>query len=149
MSAFIVNDKTINRILSFCFWTQDTFLKLDIQRILNKIGFSVRDEEEQQKLGEAIRELNFESIRQRYGDKSLKEDKKYFKEYKFIDIPLKERIIYQVYNHLRCLTYQLSEGNIPKTKLYKALEELENALAYSIANEKVEKLKCEWEAEEK
>jgi hypothetical protein len=34
MSSFIVENKTINRIVNFCFWENDNILKYEIKREL-------------------------------------------------------------------------------------------------------------------
>ena len=144
MSAFICNDKTINRILSFLYWNKDDFLRSDINRSLAKVGFSVRNEEEIKKLGNAIRELNFKSIGERYGKDQEKNDREFFKGFNYED---EKCSIEQAYQHLRCLTYQCCEGKCDEDPLYLVLQELENSLAHSIAVRETEKLNCEWEAE--
>jgi hypothetical protein len=41
----------------------------------------------------------------------------------------------------------MSEGNIPKTKIFKLLEKIENLLAVQIADETKEVKKAEWDAD--
>lgn len=144
MSAFICNDRTINRILSFLHRQTDCFVKDFIEREFNKLGFSVIDEDKLQEFGEAIRELNFKSIGQRYGKTTEKNDRKLFEPYKF---KFEDCSIEQAYQHLACLTYQCCEGNCERKKLYKALDKLETYLAHTIARREADKLNCKWEAD--
>ena len=153
MSSFLVNDKTINRILTFLnnwnfyengklkfnFWNKLGYTELSKKEKenLNKLS----NEEEQtlvlSKVGNVIKEINNEAVNQRY----LERGKSSKFNYKF-----EECDIFQAYNHLRCLTYQMNEGNIPETETYKLLQEIENLMALQIANEHEKVKNAEWEA---
>ena len=54
--------------------------------------------------------------------------------------------IFQAYNHIRCLTYQMNEGDVPETDLYKLLEEIERQFEVEIASGHPKVKKAEWEA---
>ncbi|MCK5225197.1 MAG: hypothetical protein KAQ89_00615 [Planctomycetes bacterium] len=140
MSAFIVNDKTLNRILTFlgnwdfggnaetkkAFWALAKNVEDDAthEQILNSIGVILND-------------LNREAVSQRYKEDKHKSD--YFYTAEKCDIK-------QAYMHLCCLTYQCCEGNIPNTKIYKLLERMEKHLEHAICWKECKGL--EWEAKE-
>jgi len=154
MSAFIVNDKTINRILSFISsWNfyENADLKFNFW---NRLGYdeltqkekeglnNLTNEEEQNlilsKIGFVLKEINTEAVNQRYQEKTKAEP------FNFKYEPCN---IFQAYNHLRCLTYQMLEGNIPETETYKLLQKIENQMAFQIAGEHNKVKNAEWEAQ--
>jgi hypothetical protein len=139
MSAFIVNDKTLNRILTFLnhwrFYENDK-LKMKFWGLVKQ----EKDETQEQVLnsiGLMIKELNAEAVNQRYEEDNGKQE--------FFYSP-SDCGIFQAYNHIRCLTYQMLEGNVPKKKLYKILQEIENQIAFEIAGEHPQVKSAEWEA---
>ena len=77
-------------------------------------------------------ELNVEAVNQRYGDKTkLVPDDDYLKSFKNLDPHIS---MFQFLKSLECLSYQMSEGDIPETPEYQALENLIKAVSYSIAH---------------
>ena len=141
MSAFICNNKTINRILTFLNNPKGILGDLSYTKeLFNKGGFDIENEAGLQNLGKAIKNLNCDAVAQRYNEKKdIEAVEEYTFKYEFTTL-------YQAFNHLRCLTYQCSEGNIPETKLYKLLEKLEQNLEYTIALENPEVKGAEWDA---
>ena len=145
MSSWIVNDLTINRILSFLGdWDfgHNTKLRKSFWDIIEKPkakGWEYDTDKWLSAIGLKIKELNAEAVNQRYNEDNGKQ------EFTFIYSPCK---IEQAYIHLRCLTYQMNEGNVPETNLYKLLEEIEKEMAIKIAWEVTEKMNLEWEAQE-
>jgi len=140
MSAFIVENKTINRILSFLYWDNgisDSWNK----RILDKVGFSVETEKEQERLGKAMLIMNCRGVSQRYNEK---QDAKIIKSYKFVDVVLKDRQEIQVLKSLQCFLYQCCEGDTDTLELYKALKEIEVSLLNSIVDKLPEYEKAIW-----
>lgn len=145
MSAYIVDDITINRIVSFIYYEKDCFLKPNLDKFLSKLKI-LNEEEGLKRFAKMIMALNVESVSQRYGKNKLsKEELNSVDTFVFdLDVPFNKRSIEQVYNSLRCLTYQCCEGNCYKKKVYKILEEIEKALAYHIANKQTEIKGCVW-----
>jgi len=155
MSSFLISDKTLNRILTFIgkkwnfydnvklkrqFWDDFGYKELS-DKEKESLNNMSNDEETDfilNKIGFVFKEINTEAVNQRYNEKSKT------KPFKF---QYEECDIFQAYNHLRCLTYQMNEGNIPETETYKFLQEIENLLAVQIANETKEVKNAEWEAE--
>jgi hypothetical protein len=126
----ICSDKTMNKFLSFLFDSGGCFLGTDIRKILDEAGHSLKSYESVEKLGKAIRILNFQSViyvdwtPEKYKDK---------KEYTFI---FESCDIDQAYQCLRDIIWQCCEGDCEQYKLYIALYKIYDLLAHEIANEK-------------
>jgi len=131
MSAFIVSDKTLNRIVTFVTTYKDEFGQ-DLKKELKK-GFGTL---EPQELGEVLMKLNNDSINQRYGKTPLPK-------YCF---SRENCSIEQAVKHLHCLMYQSCEGDCYKRKEYKALKEITQSLESTICWRICDELNCEWDA---
>lgn len=143
MSAFIVEDKTINAIVSFLYnesWGNETLTYGSIKRTLAKKGYDLTQHNRDKDLAQDLFKLNCNAVNQRYGEGQAKEFRSLVFNFKTISLvnPL------QVYKSLGCLIYQCSEGNIPETNLYKMLEEIQDTLARSIINRLPEYDKAYW-----
>ena len=155
MSSFIVEDKTINRIVSFCFWENDSILKHEIQRELKNIGVDLWELYESDKqtddlmrcFGEELLKLNICAFYCRYShiEDIKKEIKEAIKENKFEDLPYIERNRFQVLKSIECFLYQCAEGEIPEhSPLYKALENIANSLKSHLIDKIPEYQKAIW-----
>ena len=141
MSAFIVNDKTLNRILSFIdSW--NFYENGNLKFRFWDLGKPILDVDEQEdileRIGLKIKELNAKAVNQRYSEDNGEQEFKY---------NFEKCDVFQAYNHLRCLTYQMNEGKIPEMDLYKLLEEIERQFEQEIAGEHPKVKSAEWEAE--
>ena len=140
MSAFIVNDKTLNRILTFL-GNWDFEGNSELKRVFGELAINVEDDETGKQIlnsiGIILKDLNCEAVSQRYREGKYKNN--YFYTPEKCDIK-------QAYMHLCCLTYQCCEGNIPNTKIYKLLERMEKHLEHAICWKECKGL--EWEAKE-
>jgi hypothetical protein len=118
MSAYIVEDKTINRIITFLNDDRDgSYCKDKLTRLgyIGKLG---------QNLGQAMYNLNCLSICERYGEG---EDKEMGAgEYTFRYEP-SSRI--QAYKSLQCFLYQACEGECDTDPLYLALNDIKHSWA--------------------
>lgn len=116
MSAFLVEDKTINRVVSYL-WEHRKRLDLTEVGGLDKPS-------DRQKLAEAMYELNQQALVARYGKRD--------------DIPAPvfsetTAAPIQVYKSLRCWLYQCSEGTIPEESLFfAAMEKIGGQIAERI-----------------
>ena len=125
MSSFLVQNKTINNIISYLYLGDNARGDLThIKRELNKLGFSYNTEKEQEALGKALYNLNIEALKQRYGNHINAETEGEPYKYEFNAYTS----IFQALKNAECLVYQCSEGNIPTTKLYKWLKDFINKL---------------------
>lgn len=140
MSSFIVDDKTINRILTWIYWipSDSRISKAYIYSEAEKLGFNLDLDEPDsfQKLGQALLQLNYDAVNYRYDWGKGKA-----KDFYYVDDKTKDT---QVLMSLNCLKYQCKEGDIDKTELYKFLELLELSIMTKIIHEKTDYDKCEW-----
>ena len=148
MSSFIVENKTINRIVNlfyFAGFEGSAILKSEIWRKLKKEGFNFDFEEEKhvcEKLGKAMIEMNCKAVNERYGKKDNKHCCEAIKSYKY-ESTSKTPLI-QAFKSLNCFLYQCCEGDVPKMKLYKVLKQIENSIAFHIVAELPEYNQAEW-----
>ena len=141
MSAYIVEDETINRIagyLAMC--AQDK--KLWITHHLEKIGYSITNPLQCKRLAEEMFTLNCDSIEQRYGGGAAE------------DMSGGHAFVYccefdgssrtQVLKSLSCFLYQACEGDCEKSPLFQALSRIKGSLAYDILSDMPEYEKAAW-----
>jgi hypothetical protein len=124
MSCFVVEDKTINRIVSFLANERDR--EWYQRQLALAINFGHTHPDFNQKLGEALLNLNLEAYRQRYT--ASEDDLPLYKfKWELVSLP-------QALKSLRCLIYQCSEGNVPDTPLYKELDALSHRWALKLCD---------------
>lgn len=123
MSAFVVRDKTLNRVLSNLS-TFDTHHK--ISAMLKKHHYDLGVP---QKLGEQMRKMNVDAVKYRYQGRY--HDLMPKAPYQFRPEPCD---IYQCYKSLRCWLYQCSEGKYPETPFFMMWEEIAGELALRIVD---------------
>ena len=140
MSSYIVEEKTINRILSFLKDHNTTELTdWEIRDWISKQrNFYTNDDEDLTSFGRKLYKMNIKAVNKRYAGKT---DETFLHKYEFV---YTDTSIEQVFNSIRCFTYQCSEGKVPNSKLYKQMERLETGLARMIAYREVEKANVEW-----
>lgn len=133
MSAYVVEDETINRIVGHFF--QVVASKRTPMHLLaplvpagHVLGFAGLDEA-CTKLGTAMHMLNVGAVRARYDDAD--EADMIGPAYQYAHAPATPM---QAYKSLGCWLYQCSEGNVPESLLHKALEEVYNRLAHEIVD---------------
>lgn len=122
MSAYIVQDKTINQIVTHVHLSRDLeWLKQEFAEAIGPCENFGPD------LGRALFLMNIDAITARYGKGQAKEFRTL--DYKF---RLESASELRVYHAIAELVYQCSEGAVPESKLYKLLVELKAAVADSI-----------------
>ena len=154
MSSFIVEDKTINRIVSFCFWEQDSILKHEIERELKNLnidlwGFASDKDTDRimRKLGEELLKLNVCAYYCRYAhiEDIKKELKEAIKNYKWEDLGSSRGNHFQILKSIECFLYQCAEAEIPEqSPLYQALERISEHLKSHLISEIPEYTKAIW-----
>lgn len=131
MSAFLVEDKTINIILSgFEAARNDRGGKYGYLGKNLKAAMA-----EPEILGERLQAMNEDALKARYGDEPAGGF-----EYVYFLIPNR----YQLLKSLRCFLYQCSEGDVPNTQLFKDVEEFAGNLALAIIEDSPEYEKANW-----
>lgn len=140
MSAYIVEDKTINRVVSFLEQDRDSaHIKRKVGECFKLSGFDPLA------LGCAMFSLNVEGVEARYGDRAT------YSEGDGSFRPLDYRYQYetctrmQALKSLRCWLYQCSEGDIPETSaFFQLMERYAGELAYSIVADLPEYCAAAW-----
>ena len=133
MSAYVVEDETINLIVAYLegnearSWLSDTKSK---QKILTETY------EQRQELAERMFAMNVRAVKARYAD-----DKTEYG-FTFWDELPPPRI--QAYKSLQCFIYQCSEGDVPNDPLYIGLEAICAGLANLIVSRLPEYDKAVW-----
>jgi len=128
MSAYIVGDETIDKIVSH-------FVVNDF------VALKVNDET---KAGRKLLNLNIDSTEQRYPDNhflSPEERKERVKNYSF---KRSDCSLIRAYKALQCFLYQSCEGNCEKRKIFKYLSSKQHSWAYEIVDKLPEYEKAEW-----
>ena len=139
MSAFVVDDRTINRVVT---WLSEQRTDSQYHReILKETGLNLLSEGAAAQLAQDMRILNCDAVNQRYA---------HIKDHGMIPVGdlqwTYENTIrpMQVYKSLRCWLYQCAEGHVPQRPLYKLLERLATRLAHEIVCDLPEYDKAEW-----
>ncbi len=133
MSSYIVEDITINRILSYI----DHAHLCSCSKLREKYA-------ELTKLGRAMLKMNIDATNQRYEKPYLtpQEVKARLANFKYDYYQLVD--IYQVLKSLNCYNYQCAEGTINRRWLNKEMEDLAQAITNQIVSDRPEYEKAEW-----
>ena len=127
MSAFLVDDRTLNHIAN-------------IMVRGHKDNDALANEHTQESMAKALKQMNLEALYQRYDDK-YDEDDTFVSDklYSHATSPI------QTFKHIQCFLYQCSEGNVPECLLYKKVRKLQYQVAYSIVENLPEYDEAKWE----
>jgi hypothetical protein len=116
MSAFLVEDKTINYVVNWLRRNIDQFSL--IPHKLKELGFDTSVAGWAEKLGQAMFQLNIQGVEARYGnDEAVK-----FRQLDYRFEHTEAVSLVQVLKSLQCWLYQCNEGNVPETGLYGLFE---------------------------
>jgi hypothetical protein len=143
MSSFLVSPNCLSRIVTFLdtVGSSNTIHAYGIARLLEEYGFDVGSHDFTEKMYGILLETNLDALDERYGHRTGKDDLKFSKskgaDYSFKTIHAQP---IQVYQDVRCLGYQCSEGRVEELDEYRFLEELENRIAHYILSPMTEKL---------
>ena len=133
MSAFVVDDSTINKIVAAV--RNDSHMTLQFELL----GYLPKTQPE--KLAAALFDMNCDGVDQRYEDKPARTD--------FHPEPFTFRRVLPptnvpTYKAVSCLLYQCSEGDVDTTPLYGALESCKEYLAGEIISSLPEYESAPW-----
>lgn len=126
MSAFIVEDGTINQIVSLLA-ESDSRCRLDTGwyiRRLKEAGYDLSNGGAE-KLGQDMFSLNVRSIEERYGKGGAAQ----FRDLDYVYRSMTTTRTMQAYKSLGCWLYQCCEGTVPESSLYKLMQEFKGAIA--------------------
>ena len=129
MSAFIISNRTMTRAIAAI---------REVQRHM----YSGRDmfpvDETDKELGDRLYKLNASAVAQRYREEA--------ETIKYDDEPMLSFSKINMLKALQCLNYQCSEGDIPDTPIYKALNDIEHSLASIIIHDLKEYDDAPWDS---
>ncbi len=140
MSAFVVEHTTINCVLQWLKTDRDA--EWDRKYMARAAELDLNDPEFYQKLGMSMHMLNVQAVNERY-----RENQSPDVSYRFLEpaiMPTHNPSRIQVLKSLRCLIYQCSEGSVPETDLYRALDKLAGSIALDIVRDLPAYDEAEW-----
>ena len=138
MSAFIVSDTTMNFVVN-------TIQDFDGLRSSCFAPFLTDGEVDCNKLGNKLFHLNNDAVCQRYDDHDDSNVIEFFRHTSLM--PASDRAEKcQRLKAVQCLIYQCSEGDVPETPLFKALDALSDWLQYNIISSLPEYNAAKWDA---
>lgn len=142
MSAYIVEDKTIND--SIAFLKTYTVVESWILKPLNKLGYDLTKKEDRERLAKDLFVLNIDGVEARYGKGQTQQFRPL--NFKFVNkaSSASRLSIIQCIKSLHCLMYQCSEGNVPERDLFKAMETVIHNLEGHVVACMPEYDKAEW-----
>ena len=139
MSAYIVEDKTINRVVTW-FKREVTINRFTLDMLAREYGVDLTSDRWNEMLAQAMFQLNCDGVNARYGNGEAEK----FRPLNFTYRPEDCSSLVQVFKSLQCWKYQCSEGDAPKTKLYQFFEAVEHHLALKIVMDLPEYKKATW-----
>lgn len=139
MSAYIVDDKTINRIITFIdgHMHGTDLLSFETKKILKELlGIEAfKSQKDLEVFGNVLLLMNKKAVDERYKEINNIEELKYKPEH---------ASTIQVLKSLRCYLYQCMEGDIPENRIYKTMRKIEDIIEYDIIDKLPEYEKAEW-----
>jgi len=139
MSAFMVEDQTINRVVSWLKREVQTS-RFTLDRLAREYEVDLTSENWDEKLAKAMFQLNCDGVNARYGTGEAEQ----FRPLNFTYKPEGNTFRVQVLKSLQCWMYQCNEGEVHQTKLYQFFEEVEHHLAVNIVMDLPEYDKAKW-----
>jgi|SRR4051794_66699 hypothetical protein len=127
MSAFIISTATMQRVVDAIDKTGRPFC-----------GMSTSDSAALDKIGARLFKLNAAAVNARYPSEPQKAPRFRYR-------PLGQVQDYEHYRALSCLLYQCSEGNVPNTQLYRAVNDLARSIASDIAERVARNCGAPWD----
>jgi len=141
MSAFVVADQTIDRVVNYLHQMDRHDLKP-----LFCLGYTLQGhgddpgDDDRETIGRDMHLLNIDAVRQRYGDA----DSSGMIPPAYVHTPGAAAPAVSVFKALGCWLYQCDEGTVCEAPLYKAMDHIRAALAMSIVWEMPEYEAAPW-----
>jgi len=140
MSAFIVSDQTINRIVSFIDNpnSKNTYIKDEVENLLKKFNMDLNENTEKKLnyLANCLLWLNKKAVDYRYSETNV---------INLIKYSYTSTSEIQVLKSIHCFLYQCSEGDYPEHRIFKFVEELRDLIESDIIHSLPEYEKAEWD----
>jgi hypothetical protein len=141
MSAYIVDDKTINKVVSY--FAQKAYSNAAYftgRPIREDANYNLFYQDDCRDLANDMFKLNCQAVKARYGKGQAEE----FRPLNFRYRTESPGTKMAVYKALQCWKYQCSEGNIPDSKLYKVMSKVLDRLAHEIVQDLPVYQKTNW-----
>ena len=144
MSAFIVEDQTINEIIAFLRLYQQRTTNSRYSRMIQEAGYDIeKNEEEWKHLADDMFWTNCVAVDKRYGVGQAQTFRELNFKYEFH--PEEGANAIQAFKSLRCWLYQCSEGDVPETsEIFKLMDKVSDTTAHAIVSEMPEYKKARW-----
>lgn len=131
MSAYVVADSTINKVVSLLYLkTAGSESRYYVWNGLEKLGYNLQTKEGQKQLAQDMFDLNCDAVNQRYGEGQAEEFRPLDFEYCFT----LQVNPFSALKALECWRYQCSEGNVPDHPLYKVMLDWERQICRAIVH---------------
>jgi len=140
MSAFVVQDETINQVVRFLWLHRDPRGGTEPRFLVKQAGYDLNTPEDRERLASAMFALNVEAVNQRYGPDQAQR-------FRPLDFHYSEGIPTTPVATLKllgCWFYQCSEGDVPETELYQLMYQVERSIAYQIVTSSAEYDRAPW-----
>jgi hypothetical protein len=118
MSAFMIEDKTINYVVNWLRREIDRFSFTRIPHELKGLGFDTSVAGWAENLGQAMFQLNIKAVEARYGNGEAVKFRQLDYQFKHTEAVS----LVQVLKSLQCWLYQCNEGDVPETELYELFD---------------------------
>lgn len=142
MSAFVVEDKTINHVVNWLRIATSRHPYDYITGPLVDLGFDTKSGPSCETLAQQMFDLNCNAVEQRYPDSKASDFRPLDFEYKFEPYVRKPLAVLKA---LQCWLYQCMEGDVPKTsRLYHAMRKVEANIALAYATSRPEYEQAKW-----
>lgn len=139
MSAFVVKDATINRVVTFLATDRESdYIR---RQIYKRLGVNLASDIGPETLGNLMFSLNCDAVNQRYGENEAAQFRKL--DYSFRPEIHCNRLM--AYKALECWMYQCSEGNIDENNLYQVMERVQGWIAEMIVTRSAEYDRLGWD----
>lgn len=144
MSAFVVDDKTINRVVTYL--RDDRDLKDWFgHQVSKRLDISILSQDGLAQLARLMHVTNVQAVQQRYPDEPaetlpgpIREAGEHF----HFRYELTGRM--QALKSLQCWLYQCAEGNVPESAVYRLMERVKAEMALAIVSDLPEYERAEW-----
>ncbi len=141
MSAYVVKDEVINKIVS---WIELQFMGtrypyVEAVRLIKDLGYDLMKDEDYQRLARDMHKLNDMAVSYLYNMEEEAPNIDF--KYRFISSP---GTTVQIFKNLENWLYQCNEGKFNETPLYKIMEEMKNRIACYYISESAEYKTAQW-----
>jgi len=141
MSAFVVEDKVINSVISALAMHRVYGAFAFHDTVKRETGCNLQDSKDCAKLADSMFKLNCEAVEQRYGVGQAAE----FHPLDFAYRAEMPPTLIQAYKSLGCWLYQCAEGNVPdESLLYAAMTKVYGEMAHEIVRNLPAYEKARW-----